>query len=580
MSLLAIVSDKVSHAFTAAGFADSDTLVRASDRPELSDFQSNGALPLAKKTHANPREIATKIAEVLQQDPFFSSVSVDGPGFINMSINDTELGKLAPQLINADKCGYERSTPPQTVILDYCGPNVGKVLHVGHLRSGNIGDAVRRIMTFAGDKTIGDAHLGDWGRPMGLVLTELQSRWPDMPYFKEDYSGDEGYQVPFTLQDVVEAYPIASAKAKEDEAYMEQAKKYTRELQAGKKNLHDLWKKFVDLTKGDTLDLMNQLNVHLDLWWGESTVNDRCNEMIERLKKSGTAELDDGAWIIRQEGDTPPLILVNSAGASMYAATDLATIEARMQEFNPDVIMYFTDARQGLHFSQVFATARKTGIVPDNVKLEYQPFGSVNGTDNKPYKTRDGGVPTLRFLIDSAIQKARAKMDAGEMGRDLTEAEKDTISKIVGVAALKFADLMNDKTKNYIFDEERMVGTEGKTGPYLLYAMVRMKSVLDKVGTADMNTPIVISNPAERKLLLHLLAFPSAVQAAYDARAPHIIADYLYGITGDFNLFYHDCPIKTATDAERTSRLALTALALRVATTCADLLGLQVPEKM
>ena len=579
MNLLSVIDEKVTNAFVACGFKDAMTLVRAADRPDLADYQANGALALAKSLHQNPREVAEKVAEELKKDSFFSEVSVAGPGFINMKIQDEELTKLAAPILTQEKAGYERKDTPKTVILDYCGPNVGKVLHVGHLRSGNIGDAVRRIMNFAGDKTIGDAHLGDWGRPMGLVLTELQHRWPDMPYFKDDYKDDKGYQIPFTLADVVEAYPIASAKAKEDDAYLEQAKTYTRALQEGNKGLRDLWEKFVDLTKADTQDLMQQLNVHLDLWWGESTVNDRCNEMIEQLKKSGKAELDDGAWIVRQEGDTPPLILVNSAGASMYAASDLATLEARMQEFEPDVVMYFTDARQTLHFNQVFATAKKTGIVPENVKLEYQPFGSVNGADNKPYKTRDGGVPTLRFLIDSAVQKARTKMENGEIGRDLTDAEKDEISHIVGVAALKFMDLMNDKVKNYIFDEERMISTEGKTGPYLLYAMVRMKSVLEKLGNPQDDT-LNLTNPAERKLLLNLYTFPENVQIAYDNRAPHVIADYLYKLCQDFNLFYHDCPIK-GTDAQtKTSRLNLLNYTLKVALLCADMLGLKVPNKM
>ena len=341
-----------------------------------------------------------------------------------------------------------------------------------------------------------------------------------------------------------------------------------------------MWKKFVDMTQTDTQDLMNLLNVHLDLWWGESTVNDTTNAMIQDLKDKGLAVMDDGALVIKQEGDTPPAILVNSAGATMYAASDLATLKERMQQFHPNTVLYFTDVRQGLHFSQVFASAKKTGMVPQDVSLEFQPFGTVNGPDNKPYKTRDGGVPTLRSVIEAAIAAARKKMDAGEMGRDLTDSEKGQISQIVGVAALKFADLMNDKTKNYIFDEERMISTEGKTGPYILYAIVRMKSILDKIGIVDANTSIQITNSSERKLILNLLAFPTAVQAAYDARAPHIIADYLYGIASDFNLFYHDCPIKTAIDTDRTSRLALTALTLRIASTAADLLGLKIPDRM
>jgi len=579
MNLLSVINEKVVAAFNAAGYGQVQTLVRAADRPDLADYQSNGALALAKSQHQNPREVAEKVAAELKKDVFFSEVSVAGPGFINMKIKDEELTKLAASILTQEKVGYERIGNPQTVVLDYCGPNIGKVLHFGHLRSSNIGDAVRRIMTFAGDKTIGDAHLGDWGRPMGLVLAELQSRWPDMPYFQDDYVNDDGYQVPFVLDDVTEAYPIASAKAKDDEDYMARARTYTRELQAGKKGLRDLWKKFVDLTKDDTQDLMRLLNVHLDLWWGESTVNDATNELVQNLKEKGFAVMDEGALVIKQEGDTPPAILINSAGALMYAATDLATLQERMRQFNPNAILYFTDARQNLHFSQVFASAKKTGIVPESVSLEFQPFGTVNGPDNKPYKTREGGVPTLRSVIEAAITAARHKMDAGEMGRDLTEQEKESISKIVGVAALKFADLMNDKVKNYIFDEDRMVSTEGKTGPYLLYAIVRMKSVLEKLGKPK-NDALILTNPAERKLLLNLYTFPENVQIAYDNRAPHVIADYLYKLCQDFNLFYHDCPIKDADENTKNSRLNLVAYTLKVALICTDMLGLEVPDKM
>ena len=579
MNLLSVINEKVEQAFAACGFEDATTLVRAADRPDLADYQSNGALALAKSQHKNPREVAEQIATELKKDSFFTEVSVAGPGFINMKIKDEELTNLAAQILTQEKAGYERKDSPKTVILDYCGPNIGKVLHFGHLRSSNIGDAVRRIMTFAGDKTIGDAHLGDWGRPMGLVLAELQNRWPDMPYFQDDYKDDNGYQVPFTLADVVEAYPIASAKAKEDEAYMTRAKTYTRELQEGNKGLRDLWQKFVDLTKEDAQDLMRLLNVHLDLWWGESTVNEATIALVQDLKEKGLAVMDDGALVIKQENDIPPAILINSAGALMYAATDLATLQERMRQFHPEAILYFTDARQNLHFSQVFASAKKTGIVPENVSLEFQPFGTVNGPDNKPYKTRDGGVPTLRSVVEAAIAAARRKMDAGEMGKDLTEPEKAEISKIVGVAALKFADLMNDKVKNYIFDEDRMISTDGKTGPYLLYAMVRMKSVLEKLGHPQ-NDALAITNPAERKLLLNLYTFPENVQIAYDNRAPHVIADYLYKLCQDFNLFYHDCPIKGANEQTKNSRLNLLAYTLKVALLCADMLGLQVPNKM
>ncbi len=582
MNLLNQIKEKVAAAFTACGFDATNTLVRLSDRPDMSDYQANGALPLAKSLKQNPRAIAEQIAEKLRADAFFDKISVDGPGFINMKIADSVLGSSAYTILSGAQCGYERPDKPKKIVLDYGGPNVGKSLHIGHLRSANIGDSVRRILKFAGDETIGDAHLGDWGRPMGLVITELKHNYPDMPYFKADYVSDDGYELPFTIQDVAEAYPTASAKAKEDESYMAEAKEATRLLQTGHKGYYDLWKRFVDITVADDKEIYGMLGVYFDLWWGESRVNDRGITMVERMKEKGLAVLDDGAIIVPMDGDTAPTILVNSAGAMMYATTDLATIEERLEAFNPDEIIYFTDLRQGLHFAQVFATAQKDCMVP-HTKLEFQGFGTITGSDNKPYKTRDGGVPSLRSVIAMAEEAARQKMESGEMGRDLTEDEKKSISKIVGVSALKFVDLANDKIKNYVFDPDKMTSTEGKTGPYLLYAMVRMKSVLEKMGvvrTLTADDVVTITAPAERQLLLRLYALPDSVQTAYDNRAPHVIADYLFKLAQDFNLFYHDCPIKDADAVTQKSRLALTKYALHVATTMADLLGLQVPDKM
>lgn len=582
MNLMSEVKKRVQNAFDVAGFTNADILVKVSDRPDMSDYQSNGALPLAKKEKKNPREIASKIADELKKDSFFKTVSVDGPGFINMTIADEALAHLAYPILSTPKGGYERADKPKKVVLDYGGPNVGKALHIGHLRPANIGDSVRRIMAFAGDETIGDAHLGDWGRPMGLVITELKHTYPDMPYFKADYVSDEGYQIPFTIKDVAEAYPTASAKAKADETYMAEAKEATRLLQTGHKGYYDLWKRFVEITVADDKEIFDTLGIHFDLWWGESRENERGIQMVERMKEKGLAVLDDGAIVVPMEGDTPPAILVNSAGAMMYATTDLATIEERVEVFQPNEIIYFTDLRQGLHFSQVFAVAQKDGMAP-NVHFEFQGFGTITGADNKPYKTRDGGVASLRSVIEMAEEAARKKMDAGEIGRDLTDDEKKEISKIVGISALKFIDLANDKIKNYIFDPDKMTSTEGKTGPYLLYAMVRMKSVLEKMNvSAELSAAdkIVLTMPAERNLLLRLFALPEAVQTAYDNRAPHVIADYLYKLCQDFNLFYHDCPIKDAAPDVQKSRLALTKYTLHIGTMMADLLGLKVPDKM
>lgn len=582
MNLLSEIKNRVANAFKTAGFDNSNTLVRTSDRPELSDYQSNGALPLAKSMKKNPREIATLIADELNKDPFFAKISVDGPGFINMTVSDNVLAERAYDILSGPECGYERTDAPKTVVLDYGGPNVGKTLHIGHLRPANIGDSVRRIMTFAGDKVIGDVHLGDWGRPMGLVITELKHVYPDMPYFKPDYVSDAGYKIPFTIADVVEAYPTASAKAKADESYMAEAKEATRLLQSGNRGYLDLWQQFVNVTIAEDKSIYDLLDIHFDLWWGESRVNDRSTAMIKRIQDAGLAIVDDGAVVVPMKEDMPPAILINSAGATMYAATDLATIEERVQTFHPDEIIYFTDLRQALHFSQVFAVAEKDGMAP-GVRLEFQGFGAITGPDNKPYKTRDGGVATLKSVIELAEKSARAKMDAGEMGRDLTEEEKQSISRIVGISALKFVDLANDKVKNYVFDPDKMTSTEGKTGPYLLYSMVRMKSVLAKNGaTAVIESTDVptITQPAERALLLRLYGLQDAVQTAYDNRAPHVVADYLYKLCQDFNLFYHDCPIKEATPAVKSARLALTKYTLHVALAMANLLGLMVPDKM
>ena len=587
MNLQGQIKEKVIQAFTDCGFPADNTLVRLSDRPDMSDYQANGALPLAKSLHQNPRAIAEQIAEKLRADSFFQKVTVDGPGFINMTIADSTLGQLVYPILSSKTCGYERMDKPKTVVLDYGGPNVAKALHVGHLRPAVIGESIKRICAFVGDKTIGDVHLGDWGKPMGLLITELQDRQPNLPYFDDNYTGDYPTEAPFPAHDLETMYPIASQHAKDDETFAERAHENTKKLQDGHRGYRALWQHFIDLSVADIKKLYDELGISFDLWRGESHVHDRLQKMIERLRENGTIIKDQGAEIIplgkaKSGNDLPPLIMVKSDGAVMYAATDLATIEERVDEFHPDAILYVVDARQALHFEQVFTGAAKIGLA-DGLSLEHLGFGTINGTDNKPYKTRSGGVPTLRYLIDTATEAALKKMESGEMGRDLTAEEKTTISKIVGVSALKFADLVNERIKNYVFDEDKLTSAEGKTGPYILYAIVRMKSVLEKMGadtTLQPSDSVTITTPAERQLLLRLYALPDSVQTAYDNRAPHVIADYLFKLTQDFNLFYHDCPIKGADEATQKSRLTLTKYALHVALAMADLLGLQVPDKM
>lgn len=587
MSLSAVVKEKVFDAFKKCGFDDAPTLVRLSDRPDMSDYQSNGALPLAKQLKQNPRSIAEQIANVLREDVFFSKVTVDGPGFINMCISDGALSDLAQKILNTPKNGYERSMPPSKTIIDYGGPNIAKALHVGHLRPAVTGEAIKRIHAFAGDDIIGDIHLGDWGLPMGLLITEIQERNPDLPYFDSSYTQPYPAEVPFTGKDLEEMYPIASQKSKVDENYLARAKENTRLLQAGHRGYRALWQHFIDLSVSEMRKLYDPLDIHFDLWRGESHVHDRLQKMIERLQQSGEVIPDSGAQIIpldksKTGNDLPPLIMVKSDGAVMYGATDLATIEERIEEFNPDSILYVVDARQALHFEQVFMAAQKIGL-SKSVHLEHLGFGTMNGKDNKPFKTRDGGVMTLKMLLEIASNAALKKMNAGEMGRDLSTEEKERISKIVGVSALKFADLMNERMKNYIFDEDKLTSTEGKTGPYVLYALVRMKSILEKTQSEQKissDDKIIIQTPAERQLMLRLYGMPDSLQTAYDNNAPHIICDYLFKLAQDFNLFYHDCPIKDADEKTRLSRIALTKYTLDMGLKMAYLLGLKVPDKM
>lgn len=587
MNLTSLVKQKVQSAFSNAGFENATLLVRLSDRPDISDYQSNGALPLAKELKQNPRALAEKIATFLKEDSFFEKVSVDGPGFINMTISNTALSEVAYSILSTEKSGYENPAPSKTVVFDYGGPNIAKALHVGHLRPAIIGESVKRLHKFVGNKVIGDVHLGDWGLPMGLLMAELSEREPESVYFNPVYEGEYPANAPFTGHDLEVMYPIASQKSKQDPAYLAKAKDFTRRLQNKEKGLLALLNKFVELSVGSIRQMYDELGVSFELWRGERDVHDRLLVMLDRLKKEGVLFSDAGAEIIevgksKSGNDLPPLIAVNSDGAVMYAATDLATIEERVEEFGAEEILYVVDARQALHFEQVFNAAEKIGLFK-NTTAKHLGFGTINGKDNKPFKTRDGGVMTLRMLIDLSVDAALKKMNSGEMGRDLTEEEKTEISKIVGVSALKFADLMNERMKNYIFDEDKLTSTEGKTGPYLLYAMVRMKSLLEKSGEPMALTAAdvpVITHPAERQLLLRLYAMPDSIQTAYDNNAPHVVCDYLFKLAQDFNLFYHDCPIKDAELTVQKSRLALTKYALTVALKMADVLGLQVPDKM
>jgi len=584
MNLQNIVADAVEAVFQGLKL-DVVPLVHPSDRPDIGDFQCDNALSLAKTLHQAPRDIAIKIAGDLQKNPLFQKVSVDGPGFINMTLDNQFLTDKAFEIIGSEKSGFEGHTPLK-IVLDYCGPNLGKVLHVGHLRPAVIGEAIKRLMTFAGDEVIGDTHLGDWGRPMGLIITEIQARYPDLPCFAPDWDGGD-FDLPITQKDLENMYPVASQKSKEDDTYLAKAKTNTRLLQEGSKMHRALWKKFTLISIDSVKKIYDRLGIQPTVWYGESRVHNRCLDLIERLKSTGLLVQDDGAWIIPlgtsvTGKELPPFMAVNSEQAVMYAMTDLATIHERLEEFKPDKILYCADLRQALHFEQVFLTAQKTGIAPDT-GLEFLGFGTINGKDNKPYKTRDGGVMPLENLIDLGVNKIFERIQEGLIGRDLSGDEQKQVSEMVGLSAIKFADLMNDRKKNYIFDEEALTSTEGRTGPYILYALVRLRAILEKMGISANLTPNDVpgtSTEIERQILLTLYGFPGALQNAYDARAPHVLCDYLFKLAQQANTFYHDCPIKEAEKLVQTQRVALIKYILYVAGHITHILGLQVPEHM
>ena len=584
MNLQALVTNAVTEVFGSLSL-DVSPLVHPSDRPDMGDFQCDNALSLAKTLHQSPREIAGRIAEALKENALFQKVSVDGPGFINMTLDNQVLSQKAFEIIGSDKSGFDGHKPLK-IVIDYCGPNIGKVLHVGHLRPAVIGEATKRLMAFAGDNVIGDTHLGDWGRPMGLIITEIQKRYPNLPCFSPDWDGGD-FDLPLTQKDLEEMYPVASQKAKENESYLAEAKTNTRLLQEGAKMHRALWKKFTAVSISSIRKIYERLGIQPTVWYGESRVHDRCLQLIEQLKKQGLLIQDAGAWIIPlgtsvTGKELPPFMAVNSEQAVMYAMTDLATIHERLEEFKPDKILYCADLRQALHFEQVFLTAQKTGIVHDT-GLEFLGFGTINGKDNKPYKTRDGGVMPLEGLLQLAVDKINERITQGQIGKGLTPKEQEQMAEYVGLSAIKFADLMNDRKKNYIFDEEALTSTEGRTGPYILYALVRLKSILEKMGISQkltaQDTPGA-GTDIERQILLTLYQFPGAIQSAYDARAPHILCDYLFKLTQQANTFYHDCPIKEAPPTVQAERLALIKYILYVAGHITHILGLQIPEHM
>jgi arginyl-tRNA synthetase len=585
-SVSATLSDAVAAAFAAEGLPAEFGQVRSSDRPDLAQFQCNGAMPAAKAAAKPPRDIAQGVAARLEADKRLAKVEVVGPGFINLDVTDAFLSEHVNALAGDPRLGCPKTDPARTVVLDYGGPNVAKAMHVGHLRASIIGDSLRRLFAFAGDRTVGDVHMGDWGLPMGMLIAEIARAHPDLPYFDGDFTGPYPNESPVDIDDLQRIYPLAAQRCKDDAEFLEAARKATAELQAGRPGYRALWQHFIDVSLEEMRADFASLGVAFDLWFGEAVVNDLIEPLVRQLREQGTLVESQGALVVpvAEEGDKteiPPLMMLKSDGAVTYGTTDLATIEHRRRELDPDLILYVVDQRQHLHFEQVFRAARRAGV-NGKAALEHIGFGTMNGPDGKPFKTRAGGVMKLRDLIGMALEAGDARMREFGLGEDVEAHERQAIVRMVALAAIRFADLSNHRMSNYIFDLDRFTRFEGKTGPYLLYAAVRVKSLLRKAGEQGFDVgPILAPGDLERDLALVLGRLPEAVAAAYDRRAPNELCDFAYTLAQAFSSFYQNCHILSETDAPlRASRLGLAAATLRQLELTLSLLGIEVPERM
>ena len=580
--LLEKLSQTVAEAFEAAGYDPACGKVTVSNRPDLCEFQCNGAMPAAKTEHKAPLMIAEAVAEKLQNSEVFASAEAVKPGFLNLRVKPEYLAAHLEQMRAQAHLGMAGSMPARTVVLDYGGPNVAKPLHVGHLRPAIIGESIKRIYRYFGDTVIGDIHLGDWGLQMGLVIAELQARQPDLPYFDENATEyPEG--APCTVSELEEIYPFASAKSKQDPAFAKKAHEITAQLQAHQRGYYALWQRILAISVADLKQNYEKLNVSFDVWKGESDAEPYIPPMLKELEARGVLTESEGAKVIEvaEPGDKkemPPCIVVKSDGATLYATTDLATIVQRMQDYHPDKILYVTDKRQSLHFEQVFRAARKGGLVPVATELQHIGFGTMNGKDGKPFKTRDGGVMRLETLIADITAYVESKILENKI---VEPAEAHETARIIAVAALKYGDLSNLATKDYIFDLERFSAFEGNTGPYILYTIVRVKSILSRYGK-DAGLPIrSAENESAKALQLTLAQMPDQLQMAYRDSAPNAVCAYVYDLAQAVNQFYHETRILAEPDEEKQKGyIALIALAKRAMEECIELLGFSAPERM
>ena len=582
MSIIKELNNDIEKIVEQAGYKVENFSLQPSGRRDLGQFQLNDAMNLAKVYKKAPRMIAEDIVKELEKDNKFTNLNIAGPGFINITLTDEYLGSLLTKIYN-DKNNNIDKREKKTVVIDYGGANVAKALHVGHLRSANIGEALKRLAKLLGYEVVGDAHLGDYGRPLGLVVLEIKKRYPDLPYFDENYTGDyTEITLPVTNKDLEEIYPFASNKSKEDEKYLEEARDITFKIQNHERGYYDLWKKVVEISKADIKTVYDMLNVEFELWLGESDAAEYVDELTNIFEEKHALVESEGALIVdvKEESDKapmPPLLFKRSNGTISYETTDLATILQRKKEINPDEIWYCVDARQELHFEQVFRATKKVGLVSDQVNLEFIGFGTMNGKDGKPFKTRDGGVMRLKGLIDLVEAETKKRIN-----KETVEEEKqEEVAKTVAIAALKYADLLPFRGTDYIFDPEKFSDLEGKTGPYLLYSTIRMKSLLNKGENLEIGEITKFKTETEKDLALTILRLPSILNKALDSRSLNDITEYIYKLTSLYNTFYAENKILTEEDQElQKSWLTLTKIVYDINMMLLDVLAIKVPEKM
>ena len=579
--ILDIITQKMQQAFEAAGYDPSYGRVTVSNRPDLCEYQCNGALSAAKQYKCAPIQIAKAVVEQLNAQDY-SLVEAVMPGFINLKLSGSFLQGYLEQMRTAKKFGVAMSGAGKTIVVDYGGANVAKPLHIGHLRPAIIGESLKRLYRFLGWNTIGDVHLGDWGLQMGLIIAELSEREPELPYFDPDYTGDYPTEAPFTVTDLEEIYPTASAK-KSDPEFSHKAHQATLELQQGRRGYRALWQHIMNVSVADLRKNYDNLDVHFEKWLGESDADPYIPAMVEDLKARGIAVQSQGAWVIpvAEEGDKkeiPPCILVKSDGSSIYATTDLATLVQRTRDWHPDKVLYVTDKRQNLHFEQVFRAARKAGIVPPETELEHVGFGTMNGKDGKPFKTRDGGVLRLETLISDMTDFVRAKVVENKI---VDDSEVEATTAKIAMAALKYGDLSNQPTKDYNFDMERFAAFEGNTGPYILYTIVRIKSILTRYGAWE-GLPIQVpANDCAKDLMLSVTKLGPTLEQAQKTSCPNLICAYIYELAGCVNKFYHETRILSEEDEGlKAGYISLIGLSKDILETCIGILGFSAPEKM